>query len=132
MNTNLKNILVWLAVVVSLVLLWQLFYNIRDVNTEEKDFASFYKDMMAKKIKSAKIAGENLEGEDLNGRRFKTVIPAESAWDLVKSLIENGVSVKVEKSANSSLLYIFLSSWMPFTLMIGFWIFLMVVLKKKS
>ena len=36
MSTNLKNILVWLAVVVSLVLLWQLFYNIRDVNVEEK------------------------------------------------------------------------------------------------
>ena len=29
MSTNLKNILVWLAIVVTLILLWQLFYNIR-------------------------------------------------------------------------------------------------------
>ena len=54
MSTNLKNILVWLAVVVSLVLLWQLFYNIRDVNVEEKDFTSFYQDMTAKKINPSK------------------------------------------------------------------------------
>jgi cell division protease FtsH len=119
-------------VVVSLVLVWQIFYNIRDVKIEETDFASFYKDMMAKKIKVAKIAGEDLEGEYLNGRRFKTVIPAQSTWELVKSLIENGVSVKVEKPVNTSLIYVFLSSWMPFILMIGFWIFLLVVLKKKS
>ena len=40
----------------SLVLLWQLFYNIHDVNVEDKDFTSFYQDMTAKKIKTVKIA----------------------------------------------------------------------------
>jgi hypothetical protein len=50
LSTNLKNILVWLAVVVSLVLLWQLFYNIHDVNVEEKDFTAFYQDVSNKKI----------------------------------------------------------------------------------
>ena len=74
MSTNLKNILVWLAVVVSLVLLWQLFYNIRDANIEEKDFTTFYQDMTAKKIKSVKIMGEDLEGEDISGKKFKTSI----------------------------------------------------------
>ena len=68
MSTNLKNILVWLAVVVSLVLLWQLFYNIRDVNIEEKSYTAFYQDMTSKKIRSVKIMGEILEGEDLGSR----------------------------------------------------------------
>ncbi len=125
MSTNLKNILVWLAVVVSLVLLWQLFYNIRDVNIEEKDFTSFHRDVVAKKVKSVKIMGEDLEGEEAGGRKFKTVIPAEAGWDLVKELQDNGVTVKIEKSSNSSLMYVFLSSWLPFILLIGFWIFLM-------
>ena len=125
MSTNLKNVLVWLAVVVSLVLLWQLFHNIRDVNIEEKDFTSFHQEMTAKKIKSVRIMGEDLEGEDTGGRKFKTVIPAEASWDLVKDLQQNGVSVKIEKSSNSSLMYVFLSSWLPFILLIGFWIFLM-------
>jgi cell division protease FtsH len=125
LSTNLKNILVWLAVVVSLVLLWQLFYNIHDVNVEEKDFTSFYQDVSNKKIKSVKIAGEDLEGEDLSGKKFKTTIPPEASWSLFQDLRANGVSVKFEKSSNSSLLSIFLSSWLPLILLIGFWIFLM-------
>ncbi len=125
MSTNLKNILVWLAVVVSLVLLWQLFYNVRDANVEEKDFTTFYQDMTAKKIKSVKIMGEDMEGEDSNNKKFKTVIPADAGFDLAKELQQNGVAVKLEKSTNSSFMYIFLSSWLPFILLIGFWIFLM-------
>jgi hypothetical protein len=62
LSTNLKNILVWLAVVVSLVVLWQIFYNIRDVNIEERDYTTFYQDMTAGKIKSVTLMGEDLEG----------------------------------------------------------------------
>ena len=125
MSTNLKNILVWLAVVVSLVLLWQLFYSVRDANVEERDFTAFYQDMTAKKIKSVKIMGEDMEGEDISGKKFKTVVPADSGFELAKELQQNGVNVKLEKSSNSSLMYVFLSSWLPFILLIGFWIFLM-------
>ncbi len=126
MSTNLKNILVWLAVVVSLVLLWQLFYSVRDANIEEKSFTTFYQEMQSKKIKSVKIAGEDMEGEEVAGnKKFKTVIPADAGYNLAKELQQNGVEVKVEKSSNTSLMYVFLSSWLPFILLIGFWIFLM-------
>jgi len=112
-------------VVVSLVVLWQIFYNIRDVNIEERDFSTFYQDMTAKKIKSVKMMGENLEGEDLNGRKFKTTIPAGGSMDVAEDLKNNNVAVKVEKSSNASFMYIFLTSWLPFILLFGFWIFLM-------
>lgn len=125
MSTNLKSILVWLAVAVSLIVLWHIFYNIRDVNVEDKDFTSFYRDMTAKKIKSVKIMGEDLEGEELSGKKFKATIPAEASWDLVKDLNQNGVSVKYEKASSNSLVSIFLSSWLPLLLLLGFWIFLM-------
>ena len=125
MSTNLKNILVWLAVVVSLVLLWQLFYNVQDATTEERDFTTLYSDVMAKKIKSVTIMGEDLEGEDVNGTKFQSVIPPDAGFDLGRTLQDNGVTVKYEKSTNSSFMYIFLSSWLPFILLIGFWIFLM-------
>jgi len=125
LSTNLKNILVWLAVVVSLVLLWQLFYNIHDVNIEEKDFSAFYQDVSAKKVKAVTIIGEDLTGEDIGGKKFKTTVPGDASWDLFKDLQSNGVFVKFEKSSNSSLLSIFLSSWLPLLLLIGFWIFLM-------
>jgi cell division protease FtsH len=125
LSTNLKNILVWLVVVVSLVLLWQLFYNIHDVNIEEKDFTAFYRDVSEKRIKAVRIIGEDLEGEDFSSKKFKTTIPPEASWNLFQDLKANGVNVKFEKSSNSSLLSIFLSSWLPLLLLIGFWIFLM-------
>ncbi|MFH1573340.1 MAG: ATP-dependent zinc metalloprotease FtsH [Acidobacteriota bacterium] len=125
MSTNLKNILVWLAVVVSLVLMWQLFYSVRDASVEEKEFSAFYQDMQGKKIRSVTISGEELEGTDTGGRKFRTVIPLDAGYDLAKELEQNGVTVKLEKTSNSSLMYVFLSSWLPFILLIGFWLFLM-------
>ena len=125
MSTNLKNILVWLAIVVSLILLWQLFYSIKDVNVEDKEFSTFYQDVKAKKIRSVTIMGEDVEGEDASGQKFKTVIPPEAGWDLVQFLQDYEVMVDYKKSSNSGLMYVFLSSWLPFILLIGFWIFLM-------
>ena len=125
MSTNLRNLLVWVAVVVSLILLWQLFYSVRDGSVEERDFSAFYQDMLAKKIKSVQISGEDLEGTDVNNKKFKTIVPGDQSFDLAKELNNNGVIVKLEKTSNSSLVYVFLSSWLPFILLIGFWIFLM-------
>jgi ATP-dependent Zn protease len=130
-DTNSKNLLVWLAVVVSLFLIWRLFYNIHNANIEEKNFTAFCQDMTAKKVKSVKIKGENLEGVEVSGKKFRTVIPAEASWDVVKALNDNGVAVTIEKSANTSFMYVFLSSWMPVILLIGFGICLRLLLKKR-
>jgi cell division protease FtsH len=124
LSTNLKTILVWSTVIALLLVLWLAYSGVRPVN-EEKNFTAFYQDMLAKKIKSVKIMGEDLEGEDTNGKKFKSVIPAEASWDLIKDLNQNGVSVKVEKTSSNSILSIFLSSWLPLLLLLGFWIFLM-------
>jgi cell division protease FtsH len=105
--------------------MWQLFYTVRDASVEEKDFSAFYQEMQAKKIKSVKISGEDLEGVDVNNRKFRSIIPGDAGYNLAKELEENGASVKLEKTSNSSLMYVFLSSWLPFILLIGFWLFLM-------
>jgi cell division protease FtsH len=125
LSTNLKNILVWLAVGVSLILLWQLFINIRQVEVDDKNFTTFYQDLTSKKIKSVKMTGDNIEGEDTSGRKFKTIIPPGGGLGVAKDLRENGVEVKINETNNSSFMYVFLSSWLPFILLIGFWIFLM-------
>jgi cell division protease FtsH len=125
LSTNLKNILVWLAVIVSLVVLWRIFYSINNVSIEDKNLTVFYQDMSAKKIKDVKITGEDIEGTDQNGKKFRTTIPIDATGDLIKDLRQNGVIIKVEKTSNSSLLSNILFSWLPFILLIGFWIFLM-------
>jgi cell division protease FtsH len=125
LSTNVKNILVFLVVVISLLVLWRIFIDIREVNIVDKDYSAFSQDIAAKKIKYAKIKGEELEGEDHSGGKFRTVIPIEGSYDIGKELRASGAIVKYDLSTNSSFLSIFLSSWLPLLLLIGFWIFLM-------
>jgi cell division protease FtsH len=98
---------------------------INNVSIEERNYTAFYQDMTAKKIKEVKISGEDIEGTDQNGKKFKTTIPIDATGDLVKDLRQNGIIIKVEKTSNSSLLSNIIFSWLPFILIIGFWIFLM-------
>jgi cell division protease FtsH len=125
LSTNLKNILVWLAVVVSLVLLWELFYSYKDGSIEEREISVLLQNIESKNIKSVTIQGEDLQGQDQGSKKFKTIIPADQQLDLIEKLRNSGATVKMEKSSNSSLVYVLLSSWLPFILLIGFWIFLM-------
>ena len=83
MSTNLKNILVWLAIVVSLILLWQLFYSIKDVNIQESSFTSYYQDINEKKVKAITVTGDEVEWETIDGKKFKTIVPLEVNRDLI-------------------------------------------------
>jgi len=126
LSSNLKNILVWLAIIVSLILLWQLFSHIKDVNVKESSFSSFIQDMNEKKIKSLTATDEDVEWENTDGTRYKTVIPMEVTKDLVKdNLLDSNVEIDFKSSSGGGLMYVLLSTWLPFILLIGFWIFLM-------
>jgi cell division protease FtsH len=130
LSTNVKNVLVWLAVAVSLIVLWKIFYNIHEVTIDDKDYSTLLQDATDKKIKSVKITGEELEGEEKNNnKKFKTIVPAEggASATIAKDLRERDKDIKVTfgKTSNSSFLSIFLSSGLPIILLIVFWIFLM-------
>jgi cell division protease FtsH len=126
LSTNLKNILVWLAIIVSLILLWHLFSNIKDVNVKESTFTSFYDDIKAENIKSITATDEEVEWEDNSGSKYKAVVPMEVTKDLVKeNLMNSDVEIDFKSSSSGGIMYILLSTWLPFILLIGFWIFLM-------
>jgi ATP-dependent Zn protease len=123
----MKNILICLAIIILLLILPPLLGKIHNANYSEKDYSFFYQEMTAKKIKSVIIKGEALEGEYLNGRKFKLSIPAEASWDLVKDLNQNGVSVKIEKSFSSNT-SVYLYSWLPLVYNISFLIALIFLI----
>ena len=126
MNTNMKNILVWLAIIMCLILLWHLFVNIKDVNVKQASFTSFSQDLGEKRIKSITATDEEVEWENLDGGRHKAVIPMEVTRDLLKDhLLEGKMEIEFKSSSGGGLMYILLSTWLPFILLIGFWVFLM-------
>jgi cell division protease FtsH len=130
LSTNVKNVLVWLAVAVSLIVLWKIFYNIHEVAIDDKDYSTLLQDAADKKIKSVHITGEELEGEEKNNnKKFKAIVPAEggASATIAKELRDRDNEIKITfgKTSNSSFLSIFLSSGLPIILLIVFWIFLM-------
>ena len=127
MNANFRSILLWLVVGGMIILLWSTITNSSgEGKVAEKDFSDFYKDMTTQKIISVKIMGEDIEGVDTNGRKFKTTIPPDAtSWDFIKELNQYVPSVKIMRSSGNSMLSIFLLNWFPLILLVGFWIFLM-------
>jgi cell division protease FtsH len=128
LSTNVKNILVFLAVVVSLLVLWKIFVDIREVNVNDKNYSVFNQDLVAKKIKSAHFANEELTWENQNepNKKYRTIIPVDGTYAIVTKLIDSGVDpLAIEQSGKSSFLTAFLSLWLPLLLIVGFWIFLM-------
>ncbi len=122
----MKNILVWLAIIMCLILLWHLFVNIKDVNVKQASFTSFSQDLGEKRIKSITATDEEVEWENLDGGRHKAVIPMEVTRDLLKDhLLEGKMEIEFKSSSGGGLMYILLSTWLPFILLIGFWVFLM-------
>jgi cell division protease FtsH len=126
LSTNLKNILVWLAIIVALILLWHLFTNIKDVNVKESSFTSFYEDINESKVKSVTATEDKVEWENNDGSKYRAIIPLEVTKDLIKDhLMNSKVEVDFKSSSGGGLMYVLLSTWLPFLLLIGFWIFLM-------
>jgi cell division protease FtsH len=124
LNTTLKNVLLWVVVIVAVVVLVNFLYTLKQANVVDLSFSEFYESIGKKTIDKAVLSGDEVRGELGNGTAFKTVIPEDSRLDLAKQLAEAGVRVKIEKSDRGSWVY-FLTSWFPFLLFIGFWVFLM-------
>jgi len=115
-----------LAIILSLLMLWQLFANIKDVTVKESTFTSFYQDISQNKIKSIIATEDEVEWINLDGNKYKTIVPMEVTKDLVKEhLLNSTVEIDFKSSSGGGLMYVLLSTWLPFILLIGFWIFIM-------
>ncbi len=56
---------------------------------------------------------------------FKTTLPTFQSGDLLKTLQENGVTINIKPAQKSSALWQFVIGFLPWILIIGFWIFMM-------
>ncbi len=125
MNGPLKNVLLWVIIIISVILLINLFNSYRQNTVDTITFSEFYEHLTRKNIENAVLLGEEIQGKLQGGSRFRTNVPPDSNMDMAKELVQAGAKVTIEKSDRSSWLYVFLTSWFPFILFIGFWLFLM-------
>ena len=126
MNPTIRTLIVWVAIFVVVILLWNAFQTGR-INRQKIDYSEFLDDIDQGRVEQVTIRGNDVsgtykEGDADGSSEFFTYVP--ELGNLVEKLTEAGVAIKAEEPKDNPLLQ-FLFGWAPFLLIIGLWIFFM-------
>ena len=123
---NLKNLIMWIIIILLSVGLFNIFQDPTKINSEKNilPFSNFLNEVEAGRVVEVQIQGNNISGILANGEKFSTFSP--NYPELVDKLSSNNVSIVAtpQEDKMPSLLGILLS-WFPMLLLIGVWIFFM-------
>ena len=122
MNSTLKSLVFWMALVIIGVIVWNFSTQLQ-TSLQPLSFSEFMASVDAGQIERVTIAGNEITGVNTANESFRTYAPPQYEG-LANRLIERGVAVSARAATTSpwaTLLY----SWAPILLMIGFWIFFM-------
>ena len=123
MNPLYKNMAVWLVIALVFILLFNLF-NQQAVTKQQKIMFSDFKLAVEQgEVRQVTVSGDNIHGTYVNDTKFVT--HSINDYDLVKELIEKGVSVDIKSDEQSSWWMQIFISWFPMLLLVGVWIFFM-------
>ncbi len=127
MNSTVRTLIVWIAIFVVVILLWNTFQAGR-VNRVSLTFTEFLEQVDKGRVAEVTIRGQELTGSFSEGGQygeddtFYTYLPEYP--DLIQELRDAGVVIQAEEPKDNPLLQ-FLFGWAPFLLIIGLWIFFM-------
>ncbi len=121
---NFRNFAVWVIIAMLLIALFNLFQQPgQTVRSSEKTYSEFISDVDSGAVKSVTITGDQISGITSDGKSFKTFTPNDP--NLITTLRDKGVNIRVEPAQSEGALSSFLLSWFPILLMLGVWIFFM-------
>jgi cell division protease FtsH len=121
---NFRNFAVWVIIAMLLIALFNLFQQPgQTVRSSEKTYSEFISDVDSGAVKSVTISGDQISGTSSDGKNFKTFAPNDP--NLITTLRDKGVNIRVEPAQSEGAFSSFLLSWFPILLMLGVWIFFM-------
>jgi len=126
LNATIKNLLVWMVILVLIILAWNVFKT-GTTAIEEITFSQFMDQVVAGHVQKVTIRGDEIRGvyAPAAGKRettFKTYAP--SYPKLVEDLREKGVGIEVTPSKDSSLVSA-LVMYGPLILLVAIWFVIM-------
>jgi len=123
-NSAVKNIIFWVVMVVTALLIWAVVRSSTGEQVSSYTFTQFINQVDGGNVQEITIAGTDVTGVlKKDNAKFKTTIPANYP-DLYKDLLSKDVKVTV-KSESSSSWVTWLANGLPLILLIGLWIFFM-------
>ncbi len=123
MNAKGFNILLWVAVTLWLVMMFQGMGGPDRIEARNLSYSQFLTELSDGAIEEVRIQEQTIKGTRTDGSRFETFNPGDPG--LVGDLLENGVTIRAEPPPEPSLLTQMLVAWLPFLLLIGVWIWFM-------
>ncbi|HEV3275833.1 MAG TPA: ATP-dependent zinc metalloprotease FtsH [Terriglobia bacterium] len=123
MNSAVKNIIFWVVMVVTALVLWEVWITSTRERVQELTFSQFTTMVNNGDVKDVTIAGTDVSGSlKKDGSKFKTTIPANYP-DVFKSLLDKSVSTNVKSDQASPWLTWVGNLLLPIMVLVGFWIF---------
>ena len=122
MNSTLKSLLFWVALVVIAVVIYNVSTKLQN-GENQMEFSAFMAQVKNGGIQKVLIRGQEITGTTRENASFRTYAPSQYEG-LANELISGGVTVDSKPETASpwaSILY----SWAPILLMLGFYIFFM-------
>ncbi|HML52958.1 MAG TPA: ATP-dependent zinc metalloprotease FtsH [Solidesulfovibrio magneticus] len=122
MNSFAKNLMLWAAISLVMVVLFNLF-NQPQSQSAKLSYSEFMQKVNAGDVVSVKIQGKKITGVATGGGKFLTYAPEDP--NLVGSLMAKKIEVMAEPDEDSPWYMTLLVSWFPMLLLVGVWIFFM-------
>ena len=123
LNDLTKNILIWVAIAMMLLLVFQKFSQPLQFN-KDVNYTQFIRDVKAKEIKAVDIQNQSIIVHPNSGATYATYAPPNDD-NLINDLLAAGVEITSKPPEKRSLLFEILIGWAPFLLIIGLWIYIM-------
>ena len=123
MNSNVRNLVLWLVILCLVVLVWAVVKTGKPQGAQPS-FSALVQDVKAGKVEKITLNSVgDAHGKYKNGDEFRSTVP-HAYNDFTTLLIEKGVAIEYEKDAGSGWVSILMNA-IPFVLLVGFWVFMM-------
>ena len=121
---NLRNLALWVAVALLLVLLFNLFQgSSQHTAASVITYTQFNQEVAQGDVKKVTVQGDQVQGVMANGQAFSTTVPTgdQSLWSTMKG---HNVDITVAKADDGAFNIVnILINWFPMLLIIAVWIF---------
>ncbi len=119
-----KNIALWLLITLVMIFLFNYFNTSEHARARATITYSQFLDLVkAGKVSKVTLQGEEISGEQTDGKAFKSYSPSDP--DLVKLLQAKKVEITAKPKDDSPWYTTLLISWLPMLVLVGIWIFFM-------
>ena len=124
MNSAVKNIIFWVVMAVTALLIWAVVKSSTGKPVRDLTFTEFTTEVNRDNVREVTIVGTDVTGTiKKDGSNFKTTIPANYP-DLYKTLQDKNVNVNIKDNSGTSWVT-WLANGLPMILLLGLWIFFM-------